>query len=204
MGENKLSKMTGISEQLTSQWFIYIKNALSEFSITAITDISMLISQAGHESGGFRQVVESLSYSPAALLKTYGKRITPQQAQFLGCTDSHPVHQDAIANIVYASRMGNKNSDDGWKYRGRGLIQITGAENYRLCGEALKLDLIQSPELLEEYNHAARSAAWFYTAKGCLRHSDDIIRVTRMINGGENGLEDRCARFEKAFEGMSV
>ena len=204
MDENQLRKMTGISEQLASQWFIYIKNALNEFSITAITDIAMFISQVGHESGGFRQVVESLNYSPAALLKTYGKRITPQQAQFFGRTDSHPAQQDVIANIVYASRMGNKNPGDGWKYRGRGLIQITGAENYRLCGEALKLDLIQSPELLEEYNHAARSAAWFYTAKGCLRHSDDIIRVTRMINGGENGLEDRRARFEKALEVMSV
>lgn len=204
MDKTQFKKMTGISEQLASQWFLHIKNAMSEFSITAITDIAMFISQVGHESGGFQQVVESLNYSPAALLKTYGKRITPQQAQFFGRTDSQSAQQDVIANIVYANRMGNKNTGDGWKYRGRGLIQITGAENYQLCGKALKIDLIHSPELLEEYNLAARSAAWFYTAKGCLRHSDDIIRVTRIINGGENGLDDRLARFEKALEVLSV
>lgn len=204
MDKQQFKKMTGISEELVSQWFFPVKNAMDEFSISTTVDIAMFISQVGHESAGFRQVVESFNYSPAALLSAFGQRITQQQAEFFGRTDLHPAQQDIIANIVYANRLGNKNPGDGWKYRGRGLIQITGANNYQLCGQALNIDLIHSPEQLEEYDYAARSAAWFFKTKGCIVHSDDIIRVTHIISGGENGLDDRRARFKKALEVMSL
>ncbi|TBM09053.1 glycoside hydrolase family 19 protein [Hafnia paralvei] len=177
---------------------------MKEFGITAATDQAMFIAQVGHESGGFRQVVESLNYTPGALVTVFGKRITQQQANALGRTTAQSARQDAIANLVYANLLGNKASGDGWKYRGRGLIQITGLNNYRACGAALKLDLVTKPELLELYQHAAHSAAWFYTSKGCMAYGADVYRVTQIINGGLNGIDDRKVRYNKARAALLV
>ena len=129
-------------------------------------------------------------------------RITQDQANELGRRPEEralPIErQRAIANLVYSKRYGNNAPGDGWKYRGRGLIGITFLDNYRDCGNALKVDLVQQPELLAEPIYAARSAAWFFATKGCLKYSGDLIQVTKIINGGTNGLEDRRARFGQA------
>lgn len=193
-----------ISAGLAARWFPSIDAAMKEFCITAATDQAMFIAQVGHESGGFRQVVESLNYTPGALVEVFGKRITQQQANALGRTTLQPARQDAIANLVYANRLGNKVSGDGWKYRGRGLIQITGLDNYRACGAALKIDFVAKPELLELDLQAARSAAWFYTSKGCMAYGADVDRVTRIINGGMNGIDDRKVRYNKARAALMV
>jgi putative chitinase len=134
----------------------------------------------------------------------FGKRITQQQANALGRTTAQSARQDAIANLVYANRLGNKASGDGWKYRGRGLIQISGLDNYRACGAALKFDLVTKPELLELELQAARSAAWFYTSKGCMAYGADVYRVTQIINGGLNGIDDRKVRYNKARAALLV
>ncbi|HAW3744386.1 TPA: glycoside hydrolase family 19 protein [Escherichia coli] len=147
---------------------------------------------------GFSAVVENFNYTPSALVATFGKRITQQQADALGRTSGHAARQDAIANLVYSNRLGNKAPGDGWKYRGRGLLQITGRENYTKCGSALKLDLVSTPELLTQERHSARSAAWYFTLRGCLLHSGDVERVTQIINGGQNGIKDRRERYAKA------
>jgi predicted chitinase len=91
--------------------------------------------------------------------------------------------------------MGNNGPTDGWFYPGRGLIQITGLTNYRDCGNALKVDLVAQPELLAQDAYAARSAAWFYASRGCLKYTGDLVRVTQIINGGQNGVDDRRARY---------
>lgn len=200
----QFQKAADISAGLAARWFPHIDAAMKEFGITAATDQAMFIAQVGHESGGFRQVVESLNYTPGALVTVFGKRITQQQANALGRTTQQPARQDAIANLVYANRLGNKASGDGWKYRGRGLIQITGLDNYRACGAALKLDFVTKPELLELDQQAARSAAWFYTSKGCMAYGADIDRVTRIINGGLNGIDDRKVRYNKARAALMV
>ena len=200
----QFQKAADISAGLAARWFPHIDAAMKEFGITAATDQAMFIAQVGHESGGFRQVVESLNYTPGALVTVFGKRITQQQANALGRTTQQPARQDAIANLVYASRLGNKASGDGWKYRGRGLIQITGLDNYRACGAALKLDLVTKPELLELELQAARSAAWFYTSKGCMAYGADVYRVTQIINGGLNGIDDRKVRYNKARAALLV
>lgn len=204
MQEGDFQKAADISAELAARWFPHIDAAMKEFGITAATDQAMFIAQVGHESGGFRQVVESLNYTSGALVAVFGKRITQQQANALGRTTAQSARQDAIANLVYADRLGNKASGDGWKYRGRGLIQITGLDNYRACGAALKLDLVTQPELLELDQHAARSAAWFYTSKGCMAYGADVDRVTRIINGGLNGIDDRKVRYNKARAALMV
>ncbi|PPE50887.1 glycoside hydrolase family 19 protein [Escherichia coli] len=204
MDLEQFQKAADISAGLAARWFPHIDAAMKEFGITAATDQAMFIAQVGHESGGFRQVVESLNYTPGALVTVFGKRITQQQANALGRTTAQSARQDAIANLVYANRLGNKASGDGWKYRGRGLIQITGLDNYRACGAALKLDLVTKPELLELELQAARSAAWFYTSKGCMAYGADVYRVTQIINGGLNGIDDRKVRYNKARAALMV
>ncbi|MGP5481154.1 glycoside hydrolase family 19 protein, partial [Pseudomonas helleri] len=109
---------------------------------------------------------------------------------------------EQIANNVYAGRMGNSAPGDGWKYRGRGLIQLTGKTNYRRCGEALGLDLLTQPELLEKPQHACMAAAWFWGSNGLnsLADKGDIETITQRINGGLTGLADRQAIYARALK----
>ncbi|MDW2745130.1 glycoside hydrolase family 19 protein [Atlantibacter subterraneus] len=203
MKQSQFQQAAGISAGLAARWFPHIDAAMKEFGITAATDQAMFIAQTGHESVGFTRLVESMNYSVAGLADfVRAGRLTQDQANALGRRSYEKVlpleRQRAIANLVYSKRLGNKAAGDGWKYRGRGLIQITGQANYTKCGTALKLDLVTSPELLEQDRNAARSAAWFYAAHGCLLYSGDLARVTQIINGGQNGIEDRRQRYKRA------
>jgi len=204
MNQSQFQKAAGISAGLAARWFPQIDKVMREYGITAPLDQAMFIAQMGHESSGFTRLVENLNYAAENLVLTFGRhRITPQQAAALGRTATQPANQKAIANLVYGGEWGKKNlgnqvAGDGWKYRGRGLKQITGLSNYRSCGQVLKLDLVTQPELLEEDENAARSAAWFYASRGCLLHSGDVERVTLLINGGRNGLDKRRVLFNMA------
>lgn len=200
MNKSQFQAAAGISAELAARWFKPVSTAMVEFGITSADDQAMFIAQVGHESGGFSRIIENLNYSVNGLLATFGKYFDAESAEKYGRTSEHPANQQAIANIVYANRMGNgyPGSNDGWNYRGRGLIQITGRDNYRDCGAGLKTDLLLVPQLLEQDEYAARSAAWFYVSKGCLKRTGDITAVTKIINGGTNGLDDRKSRYEKA------
>lgn len=199
MNLSQFQQAAGISAGLSARWFTHIDAAMKEFGITAVNDVAMFIAQVGHESAGFSLLEESFNYSVEGLKKTFGKRLTPYQCEMLGRVDGKQVaHQPQIANLVYGDRMGNNSSGDGWKYRGRGLLQITGRENYTKCGAALKLDLISTPELLTQEKYATRSAAWFFSSSGCLMYSGDVVRVTQIINGGQNGIKDRREYYSKA------
>lgn len=203
MNQSQFQKAAGISAGLAARWFPHIDAAMREFGITAPLDQAMFIAQCGHESTSFTQLVESFNYSVAGLAGfVKAKRITQDQANSLGRKSSEKAlpleRQRAIANLVYSNRYGNKSAGDGWKYRGRGLKQITFLDNYLRCGTALRIDLVSNPELLEKDINAARSAAWFYTSSGCLKYPGDLIRITQIINGGQNGIDDRRARFLKA------
>lgn len=204
MNQQQFQQAAGISAGLAARWFPHIDAAMKEFGITAPLDQAMFIAQMGHESGGYEKLVESLNYTADRLVPVFGKhRITAQQAAALGRTATQPANQKAIANLVYGGEWGKKNlgnqvAGDGWKYRGRGLKQITGLSNYRKCGLALKLDLVTQPELLEQDENAARSAAWFFANKGCMKYTGDLVRVTQIVNGGQNGIDDRRHRFNLA------
>lgn len=163
--------------------------------------VAMFLGQIHVESGGFKQVVENLNYSTAALLKMFGShRITPDQAQRYGRNSAHPADQRALANILYGDefgrkQLGNTEVGDGWRFRGRGLKQITGRANYLAFSRAAFGDdsAVDRPELVEQPNGAVASAVWFWVAKGLNRASDtgDVRAVTKIVNGGVNGLTER-------------
>lgn len=204
MNKTQFQKAAGISAGLAARWFPHIDAAMTEFGITEPTARAMFIAQAGHESVGFTRTVESFNYSVAGLVGFIrAGRITAEQARMLGRQPDEKMlpaeRQRAIANLVYGGRMGNKAAGDGWKYRGRGLIQITGLTNYRACGNALSMDLLSVPDQLERDEYAARSAAWFFVSHGCMECADDIECVKKIINGGRNGIGERRDRYKAAL-----
>ena len=209
MDITQFQRAAGISSELAKRWHPHITAAMQEFRIIKPDDQAMFIAQAGHESGSFSRLVESMNYSVSGLSGfVRAGRLTQAQANALGRRQGEPSlpleRQRAIANLVYSKRMGNNGPSDGWTFRGRGLIQITGLTNYRDCGNGLKVDLVSQPELLAQDSYAARSAAWFFATKGCLNYTGDIMRVTKIINGGLNGIDDRRARYATAKKALAV
>ncbi|RWT65465.1 glycoside hydrolase family 19 protein [Enterobacter cloacae] len=209
MDIKQFQRAAGISEVLAARWYLYITAAMKEFGIEQPLHQAMFIAQAGHESLGFTTLVESFNYRIAGLVNFIrAGRLTADQANALGRRPEErtlPIErQRAIANLVYSKRNGNNAPGDGWLYRGRGLIQITGLNNYRDCGNGLKVDLVKQPELLAQDEYAVRSAAWFFATKGCMKYTGDLVRVTQIINGGQNGIDDRRARYITASKVLSV
>ncbi|AGW94592.1 lytic enzyme [Ralstonia pickettii DTP0602] len=207
MDKQTFQRAAGLSPALAERWHAPVSAALFEFGILAPHRVAAWIAQVGHESKGFTTLVESFDYAVPALASKFDKRITPALAAQLGRQPGErmvPVERQArIATIVYASRYGNGEaaSGDGWKYRGRGLKQITFADNYRACGHALGVDLVAMPGLLAVDDAlAARSAAWFWYSRGCNQLADrgDFEQLTRRINGGLNGIDDRRQRWLRA------
>lgn len=159
------------------------------------------LSQCAHESANFTATIENLNYSKEALVKTWPKH-------FPTLKEAEPYHRnpEKIANKAYANRMGNgdEKSGDGWKYRGRGILQITGKFNYQKCGASLGIDLEANPELLETLPYLVLSAGWFWKTNGLnpMADKEDIQAMTRRINGGTNGLADRTKKYEIAKKAL--
>ena len=203
MNKSQFMQAAGITSALADKWFDVVTQTMQQFDISTTLRQAHFIGQVGTESNGFRSVSESLNYS-VDCLKIFGSRLTVDQRQRLGRKPGEkalpPARQAAIANIVYGGRYGNTQPGDGWKYRGRGLKQITFRDNYRDCGRALGIDLITEPGLLLTDKYAALSAGWFWQANNCnqFADADDITGLTKRINGGLNGLDDRINRTRKA------
>jgi putative chitinase len=172
--------------------------AMGEAKINTPRRQATFIAQVAYESQGFSRFTENLNYRAERLLDVFGKYFTEDEAQEFA-------HQpEKIANRVYAGRLGNgdEGSGDGWRYRGRGLIQLTGKDNYREAGESLHLDLVGQPELAEGLEVSARVAAWYWTSRNLNSFADrgEFDTITKKINGSLSGLKDRRAYYSKARE----
>lgn len=174
-----------------------INEAMIEFEIDTPVRQAAFLAQCAHESGSFSAVRENLNYSAKGLMGIWPKR-------FPSLAAAQPYHRNPqkIANKVYANRMGNGSeaSGEGWAYRGRGLIQLTGKTNYVACSQGIEYDVVADPDYLETTEGAARSAAWFWWSRGLNAQADanDIRTMTKKINGGYIGLEERAHYFEAA------
>lgn len=179
-----------------------ISDIQEKFNINSPLRLSHFLSQTGHESGNFRFVRENLNYSAAALRAVFGRHFPTDQI-----AEEYARQPERIANRAYANRMGNGNeeSGDGWKYRGRGYIQLTGKNNYTAFSDSIGVDVINDPDLVAT-RYPLLSAGWFwYTNKlNAIADSggDDstIRRITRRVNGGLNGIEDRTNKFYQFYE----
>ena len=181
--------------------------AMRKFGISTLESRAAFLAQVIHESGGLRVFAENLNYSAAALPQVFGATRFPQAiAAHFGRTSEHPADQVGIANIAYANRMGNgpAESGDGWRFRGRGPIQLTGRDNYTRCGAAIGPDLVGNPDLLLSPHYGCLSAGWFWSAgnrtgKSLSSLGGDIDAISKIVNGGSNGLDERRLLFQKAL-----
>jgi len=190
-------------QQLTAlgidpKWLDPLNQTFAKYDINTPLRQAAFIGQCQHESNNFKVLEENLHYSASALMRIWPSRFTSDLV-----AQAYANNPEKIANKVYAGRMGNgdEESGDGWKYHGRGLIQLTGKENYERCGEALGVVFISEPQLLAMPNYACLSAGWFWGKKGlnALADSKDYDTMTKRINGGLLGLDDRKAKIAKAI-----
>jgi putative chitinase len=178
------------------KWLAPLEATFVKYDISTPVRQASFIGQCAHESGNFRTLEENLRYSATALM-----RVWPSRFPSLDVAEKYANNPEKIANKVYSGRMGNTEEGDGWKYHGRGLIQLTGKENYVNCGSSLGVDLVGNPDWLLDPKYASLSAGWFWGKRGLnsLADSSDIETMTKRINGGLIGLDDRKAKIAKAL-----
>ncbi len=181
-----------------------LNDEMGKFEINTPLRAAHFIAQLAHESASFKYVSENLNYSAKALRAVFGKYFPTDEL-----ADEYARQPEKIANKVYANRMsnGDEASGDGWKYRGRGLIQLTGKDNYSKLSEALGIDLVAYPDqLATSANLAVGAAGWFWDMRNLNTYADqdDIKAITKRINGGYNGLEDREKYFDRAREVLNA
>ena len=200
MNAEQLAQAVNMTPAKAEEWIDAINQTFEVFGIETLEQQASFLAQCGHESAGFTALVENLNYKAESLCKVWPKRFPTLEA-------AQPYHRnpEAIANKVYANRMGNgdEESGDGFAYRGRGLIQLTGRDNYRACGEDLGVDLESDPDLVSTPQFAALSAGWFWNKNHLNNIANDIVAVTKKINGGTHGLDDRVARTERALTALA-
>lgn len=195
----------GLSANDAARWHPHVLETAERFDINTVARLSMFLAQCAHESAGFTRLVENLNYRPATLMRVWPKRFPNIEA-----ARKYAHAPEKLANYVYANRAdlgnGDEASGDGWRFRGRGLIQITGRSNYEACGLALGVDLLTSPDILATDRYAALSAGWFWHRRGLnyLADAGEFETVTRRINGGTTGLADRRLRWERARDALGV
>lgn len=201
----------GVKRAVAEEWLPFVQAACAEFSINTKKRVAAFLAQTAHESAGYTMLTENLNYSADTMAAVW-----PGRFAVMG-KDKKPVKEkgknvpnkfalslhrkpEMIANVVYSSRMGNGTieSGEGFAYRGRGAKQLTGKDNYTRCGKALGVDLVTDPDLLLKPEYAIRSAGWFWAINKCADFidKDDFVGLTKKINGGTIGLQDREKRYK--------
>jgi putative chitinase len=182
---------------IEGKWLEPLKETFEKYNIDTTKRQAAFIGQCMHESNGFKTLTENLNYSAKALMATWPSRFPTEEI-----ANEYARQPEKIANKVYGGRMGNdvESSGEGWKYRGRGIKQLTGKENYERCGSGLGVDLVSDPDLLLDPKYAALSAGWFWNKHNLndLADKGDIETMTKRINGGLLGLDARKAAIQKA------
>ena len=185
-------------------WTPALNSAMQRFEIATAERMAAFLAQLAHESGQMKRLAENLNYSAQRLMQVW-----PARFPTLGKALQYERNPQKLANYVYAKRLGNGDeaSGDGWNYRGRGLVQLTGRGNYRAAALGIGMPLEEQPELLEQPAAAALSAAWFWKSHGLNELADDqnndddtedFKTITKRINGGTIGMKERMALWEKA------
>lgn len=196
--------------QNPASWVPHIEVGFDRYGIESSQRRAAFLAQVGHESNQFNRLEENLNYSAPRLREVFA-RYFPDDAT----ARRYERQRERIANRVYADRLGNgpEDSGDGWKYRGRGLIQVTGKSNYRDAGTELGLPLVDRPELLQDPANAVMSACWFWKSRGLNALADhapganddtDFRKITKAINGGLAGLEERRQIWLRARQALGI
>jgi putative chitinase len=182
---------------IEGKWFEPLQETFEKYQINTPKRQACFLGQTMHESGGYKFLRENLNYNAKALMNTW-----PSRFPDMDTAEKFERQPEKIANKVYSGRMGNTEDGDGAKYIGRGLIQLTGKDNYKAFGEAIGEDLVSNPQLVEEPRYAALSAGWFWNKRGlnALADAMDITTLTIRINGGKIGIDDRIAKINKALD----
>ena len=181
------------------KWLGPLEEAFAKYNISTPIRQACFIGQCAHESGNFKTLQENLNYSAEGLMKTWPSRFPTKEIA------SQYARQPAkIAGKVYNGRLGNTSEEEASKFLGRGLIQLTGKENYERCGASISVDLVNNPDLLLDPKYAALSAGWFWNKKGLneLADAQEHGQITKRINGGLIGLDDRIAKSTKALAAL--
>ena len=193
LNAEKLAKL-----HISADWVDPLNETFERFGIVTHNQQAMFIGQCSHECGNFKLLEENLNYKAATLMKLWPKRFPTQEK-----ANEFERNPRKIANSVYSSRMGNRdeNSGDGFRFRGRGIIQLTGHSSYFHCGKALGVDFVANPDLVSSPKYAALSGGWFWSTHNLNSPADalDYVKVTKIINGGQIGLDDRIKHVQQAL-----
>lgn len=195
---NTLAKL-----KISIDWVEPLEEVFHRYEINTPERQAAFIGQCAHESMNFTKLEENLNYSAEALMKTWPSRFPTMEV-----AQQYARNPEKIANKVYGGRMGNgtEETGDGWLYHGRGLIQLTGKDNYTLAGDALNMDFLHSPDYVLVPKYAALTAGWYWNKRQLNKEADakDYTGMTKKINGGTIGLDDRIAHIKHAQEVMTA
>ena len=184
-------------------WYHALSLALPDYDINTTPRVAAFLAQCGHESGDFLFLQENLNYKAESLM-----RVWPKYFPNMEIANQYAHKPEKIANRAYANRMGNgpEESGDGWAHCGRGLIQLTGRSNYQAFADSIETPVEDIQHYLATFEGAVQSACWFWETNNLNKWADagDMVKMTKIINGGTLGMDDRVARFNKITHILGV